>query len=75
MKCDRGNVNDQNRNSAINIMLCFLSTSCYVSYHKKPCEKSYQQFVDNLRQTDLQMGLTFLELKSDDEALEGSFAL
>jgi putative transposase len=47
MKCDCGNVIDRDRNSAINIMKRFLSQNALWT--------SYQQFVDNLRQTGLQM--------------------
>ncbi len=42
MSCDCGNVIDRDRNSAINIMLRFLSQNALWT--------SYQQFVGNLRQ-------------------------
>ena len=47
MKCGCGNVIDRDRNSAINIMKRFLSQNALWT--------SYQQFIDNLRQTGLQM--------------------
>lgn len=58
MECDCGNYIDRDRNSAINIMVNFLSQNALWT--------SYQQFSDNLRQTGFQMGLRFLELKPDD---------
>ncbi len=45
MNCDCGNVIDRDRNSAINIMLRFLSQNAMWT--------GYQQFVDNLRKTGL----------------------
>ena len=45
MKCDCGNVIDRDRNSAINIMVRFLSQ--YAQW------TSYRQFADNLRKTGL----------------------
>ena len=59
MECDCGNYIDRDRNSAINIMMNFLSQNALWT--------GYQQFADNLRQTGFPMGLRFLELKPDDE--------
>lgn len=49
MKCDCGNVMDRDENSSINIMLRYLSTNGLWT--------AYQQFVDNLRQTGILIGL------------------
>lgn len=53
MECDCGNVIDRDRNSAINIMVRFLSQNALWT--------GYLQFVDNLRQTGLPMRIRFLE--------------
>ena len=53
MNCDCGNIIDRDRNSAINIMSKFLSQNALWT--------SYQQFVDNLRQTGLLMSMRFSE--------------
>lgn len=53
MSCDCGNCIDRDRNSAINIMSKFLSQNALWT--------SYQQFVDNLRQTGLPMSVRFPE--------------
>ena len=49
MNCDCGNVIDRDKNSSINIMLRFLSQNGLWT--------SYQQFVGNLRQTGIPIGL------------------
>ena len=59
MEGDCGNYIDRDRNSAINIMLNFLSQNALLT--------GYQRFADNLRQTGFPMGLRFLKLKPDDE--------
>lgn len=53
MECDCGNVIDRDRNSAINIMLRFLSQNALWT--------GYRYFADNLRQTGLKMGIEFIE--------------
>lgn len=53
MECDCGNVMDRDRNSAINIMVRFLSQNALWT--------GYLQFVDNLRQTGLPMRIRFSE--------------
>jgi len=47
MRCDCGNVLDRDRNSAVNIMLRFLSQNAMCT--------GYQQFADNLRKTGLEI--------------------
>jgi len=49
MECDCGNNIDRDKNSSINIMLRFLSQNGLWT--------AYQQFVDNLRQTGIPIGL------------------
>ena len=49
--CDCGNNIDRDENSAINIMLRFLSQNALWT--------SYQQFVDNMRQTGLPLEVTY----------------
>jgi len=49
MDCDCGNVIDRDRNSAINIMLRFLSQNAMWT--------GYQQFADNLRNTGLTISI------------------
>jgi putative transposase len=56
MICDCGNVIDRDRNSAINIMVRFLSQNALWT--------GYLQFVDNLRQTGLPMRIRFSESDS-----------
>jgi putative transposase len=53
MICDCGNAIDRDRNSAINIMVRYLS--------KNALWTGYQHFVGNLRQTGLPMSIRFLE--------------
>jgi putative transposase len=59
MSCNCGNTIDRDRNSSINIMVNFLLQNALWT--------SYQQFVDNLRQTGFLMELRFLEPKPNDE--------
>lgn len=59
MCCVCGNYIDRDGNSAINIMLNFLSQNALWT--------GYQKFADNLQQTGFPKGLKFLELKQDDE--------
>lgn len=58
MECDCGNVIDRDRNSAINIMLRFLSQSAMWT--------GYQQFVDNLRKTGLPVPIYVLAVHSQE---------
>ena len=56
MECDCGNVIDRDRNSAINIMVRFLSQNALWP--------GYLHFVDNIRQTGLPMRIRFSESDS-----------
>lgn len=52
MKCDCGNELDRDRNSAVNIMVRFLSQNAMWT--------GYQQFVDNLRKTGISLEITLV---------------
>ncbi len=58
MECDCGNIIDRDRNSAIYIMLRFLSQNAMW--------QGYQQFVDNLRKTGLMAPIQVPEAYSQE---------
>ncbi len=63
MECDCGNVIDRDRNSAINIMLRYLSQNARW--------QGYQQFVDNLRKTGLSVPKLEVHSQEAPSAREG----
>ena len=56
MKCDCGNVLDRDKNSSVNQMIRFLSQNALWT--------GYRQFVDNLRQTGILLGMYSQEAPS-----------